>query len=128
MKYVKALDVKEKLKKIVKLLKQEYIDLERVICIRSYGSKSRAIARIWGMPKIFQIALDCRPYYVIEVISSKYDKLSEEEKDKTLIHELMHIPKGFSGGLIPHNHSFKKINRKTVEDLYRIFAKQNNIY
>ncbi|MEM5777066.1 MAG: putative metallopeptidase [Candidatus Aenigmatarchaeota archaeon] len=125
MKYVKAPDVEERLKKIVKTLKQDYIDLDRVICIRSYGSKSRAIARIWGMPKIFQAALDCRPYYVIEVIANKYDSLSEEEKDKTLIHELMHIPRGFGGGLIPHNHSVKKINRKTVEEFYKVFIKSN---
>ncbi|MBU5687934.1 MAG: metallopeptidase [Candidatus Aenigmarchaeota archaeon] len=123
MKYVKAPDVEERLKRIVKALKKEYIDLDRVVCIRSFGSKSRAIARIWGMPKIFQAALDCRAYYVIEVIASRYDKLTEDEKDKTLIHELMHIPKSFGGGLIPHNHSIKKINRKTVEELYKKFKK-----
>lgn len=123
MKYVKAPDVEERFKKIVNALEKEYIDLDRVICIRSYGSKSKAIARIWGMPKIFQAALDCRSYYVIEIISEKFDKLSEEEKDKTIIHELMHIPKCFGGGLIPHNHSIKKINRKTVEEFYKIFAK-----
>ena len=118
MKYEKASDVEERLRKIVKALNQSHIELDRVICIRSYGSKSRAIARIWGLPKIFQVALDCRAYYVIEVIAEKYDRLSDEEKDKTLIHEIMHIPKSFGGGLIPHNHSKRKINRKTVEEVY----------
>jgi len=124
MKYSKAPDVEKRLEKIAAALKKEYIDLSRVVCVRSYGSKSRAIARIWGMPKIFQIALDCRAYYVIEVIAERYDRLSDEEKDKTLIHELMHIPKGFGGGLVPHNHPRKKINRKTVEELYKIFSKK----
>ncbi len=128
MRYEKAPDVEQRLKRIVITLGEEHIDLDRVICIRSFGSKSKAIARIWGLPKIFQKALDCKAYYVIEVISSRYDKLSEEEKDKTLIHELMHIPKGFGGGLIPHNHSVRKINRKTVEEIYRIYNSKKNLY
>jgi len=119
MRYEKAPDVEERLRKIVKALNQDHIELDRVICIRSYGSKSKAIARIWGLPKIFQVALDCRSYYVIEVIANRFDRLSDEEKDKTLIHELMHIPKGFGGGLIPHNSHIRKINRKTVEEVYR---------
>jgi predicted metallopeptidase len=123
MRYEKAPDVEERLRKIVKALEQDHIELERLVCIRSYGSKSRAIARIWGLPKIFQSALDCRSYYVIEVIASRYDKLSDEEKDKTLIHELMHIPKGFGGGLVPHNHSTRKINKKTVEEVYKKYKK-----
>ncbi|MEM2175571.1 MAG: putative metallopeptidase, partial [Candidatus Micrarchaeia archaeon] len=72
MKYEKARDVEERLKLIVNCLGQRHIDLDRVICIRSFGSKSKAIARIWGVPKIFQNALDCRSYYVIEVISERY--------------------------------------------------------
>ncbi|MFH8080347.1 MAG: putative metallopeptidase [Candidatus Aenigmatarchaeota archaeon] len=121
MKYEKARDVEERLKLIVNCLGQRHIDLDRVICIRSFGSKSKAIARIWGLPKIFQNALDCRSYYVIEVISERYDKLSEEEKDKTLIHEIMHIPKNFGGGLVSHGNRYKKINKKSVEELYRQF-------
>ncbi|MCX8179414.1 MAG: putative metallopeptidase [Candidatus Aenigmarchaeota archaeon] len=124
MKYEKAPDVEERLKKIVKKLNQTHVDVTRVVCIRSYGSKSKAIARIWGLPKIFQIALDCSSYYVIEVIAKKYDKLSEEEKDKILIHELLHIPKKFSGSLLPHKYFNKKIDKKTVEELYKILIIQ----
>jgi predicted metallopeptidase len=54
--------------------------------------------------------------YTIEVISEIYDKMSAEEKEKTLIHELLHIPGGFSGGFRPHK---GYVERKTVELLYK---------
>jgi predicted metallopeptidase len=42
--------------------------------------------------------------------------MSTEEKEKTLIHELLHIPGGFSGGFRPHK---GYVERKTVEMLYK---------
>jgi predicted metallopeptidase len=48
------------------------------------------------------MALGIGPGYVIEVLAEKYDHLSREEKTKTLIHELLHIPSNFSGSLLPH--------------------------
>jgi hypothetical protein len=35
------------------------------------------------------------PTHIIEVNAKKFDKLPEREKIKTLVHELMHIPKTF---------------------------------
>jgi len=119
MRYEHATDIQERINRIVKKLELEHVDLDRTICMRSYGSKGRAIARVWALPKIFQKALDARAYYIIEIISHKFDSLSREEQDKTLIHELMHIPKTFSGGLVPHKCFNKRIDRKTVENLYR---------
>jgi predicted metallopeptidase len=58
---------------------------------------------------------------VIEVISERYDKLCETEKEKTIIHELLHIPKGFSGGFRPHK---GYIDRKTVELLHKKLQEQ----
>ena len=46
--------------------------------------------------KIWQGVLNLPPSYTIEVISEIFDKMSAEDKERTLIHELMHIPGGFS--------------------------------
>jgi len=50
------------------------------------------------------------------VISERYDRLSIEDQEKTLIHEILHIPKSFQGGFIPHK---GHITRKCVEQLHR---------
>ncbi len=97
-----AKDVKREIVKIIKTLEFSHIKTSRVFCYRTEGSKARAYARTWMMPKIFQNALDIEPAYVIEVLSKYYDKLSEDEKVKVLIHELLHIPKNFSGALLSH--------------------------
>lgn len=57
-------------------------------------------------------------FYLIEVISEKYDKLSEIDKIKTIIHELMHIPKSFGGGFIHHNH----VHEENVDKVYTHFC------
>ncbi len=97
-----APDVKREIGKIVKTLQFDHIKTSQVYCYRTEGSKARAYARTWMMPKIFQHALDIEPAYVIEVLSKYYDRLSEDEKIKVLIHELLHIPKNFSGALLSH--------------------------
>jgi predicted metallopeptidase len=95
-------DVKQDLKVVLRHVDLPHIDLSRIYCYRTTGSKVRAYARTWAFPKIFQRALDVEPAYVIEVLSKHYDKLDEDAKKKVLIHELLHIPKNFSGALLPH--------------------------
>jgi predicted metallopeptidase len=102
LEWEKATDVKKDIQKILKILDMPYVDPKRIFCYRTIGSKSRSYARIWSFPKIFQDALSLEPAYVIEVLAKYYDKLNEDEKAKVLIHELLHIPKNFSGALIPH--------------------------
>jgi len=46
----------------------------------------------------------------------KYARLSEEDKLKVLLHEILHIPKTFSGGLRPHGN---KVNDREVERLLK---------
>ncbi|MBS3052086.1 MAG: metallopeptidase [Candidatus Aenigmarchaeota archaeon] len=121
MKFENANDIKGRLNNLVGILQMGHVDIQRIFCIRSYESKSKALARIWSFPKIWQSALNMKAHYVIEVISNKFDKLSKEEQDKTLIHELMHIPKSFGGGLVPHKSFGKHIDDKKIEEMYKIY-------
>ena len=117
LEYVEAPDVKRLVDEIADSLDFFHIVPQFVFCFRSKGSESkRTIARIHGLGKIWQEALSLPPAYVIEVISERYDKLSEMEREKTLIHELLHIPKGFTGGFRPHR---GYIDQKTIERLHR---------
>ncbi|MBU0998334.1 metallopeptidase [Patescibacteria group bacterium] len=77
-------------------------DNSRIFCLRSENANTRAIARIYGLSRIWQQVLKQKPAYIIEVISEKFDRLSENEKNKVLLHEIAHIPKNFSGSLVPH--------------------------
>ena len=82
--------------------KLTHINGFRIICIRSHNSSVRAYARIWSMPQVWKTALDIDAFYVLEVLSKYFDKQSDDEKEKTILHELLHIPKTFSGALLPH--------------------------
>jgi predicted metallopeptidase len=114
-----APDIQEKVNKIIHVLNLDYINSLRIICMRSKGSKANAYARIWNLPQIWQKALDIKTYYVIEVLSENFDGLDEEHKDKVLIHELIHIPKTFSGALRPHAYFEYRIDEKTVNEFYK---------
>lgn len=117
IKYFEAPDIKKRVDEIAANLDFFHVVPQFVFCVRSKGSKSeRTVARIHGLGKIWQEVLNLPPSYTIEVISELYDRLPEEDKEKTLIHELLHIPGGFSGGFRPHK---GYVERKTVEQLYK---------
>ena len=122
LKYFEAPDVKQLVDKIVDKLDLSHVVTQSVYCYRSKGSKSkRIIARIHGFGKIWQKTLGLPPAYVIEVLSERYDKLSQEDKEKTVIHELMHIPRGFKGGFRPHK---GYVSRQQVESMYKEYKKR----
>ena len=123
MKLEHAPDVKEIVSDVVDRLELAHIDPDRIVCMRSWGAKAQATARIWAFPKIWQKALNLEPSYVIEVLSHHFDSLPKEEKERVVIHELMHVPKGFGGGLVPHNCFGKRIDRRSVEKLFNNFKK-----
>lgn len=102
MEWETAPDIKKNIEDILETISLPHVDSQRIFCFRTSGSKSRSYARIWSFPKIFQTALDIEPAYVIEVLSGYYDRLDEDQQKKVLIHELLHIPKNFSGALLPH--------------------------
>ncbi|MBI1971748.1 MAG: metallopeptidase [Candidatus Aenigmarchaeota archaeon] len=127
MKFDEAPDIRESVHRIIKALGMDRIDTSRVFCMRSFGSKGRSMARIWSMPKVWQKALGIEAHYVIEVISERFDRLTEEEREKTLIHELMHIPRSFSGGLVPHNCFGKRIDHRSVDKLFREYKQKSGL-
>jgi predicted metallopeptidase len=114
IKYEKADDLQSITKEIATLL-FPHIKMESVVCLRSFGSTSRGtIARCHALGKAMQIALSRKGFYLIEVIGERFDKMTEKDKLKTLIHELMHIPKSFGGGFIFHN----IVNEGNVNKMY----------
>lgn len=123
MKYEKAPEIKKIIESLVIELNFTHIDVERIHCIRSFDAKTRAYARIWGMSKLFFEVAGIRANYIIEVVAKRFDKLSEREKIKTLIHELMHIPKTFSGALLSHRGPHHAINDREVEKIIRSIGK-----
>lgn len=114
-----APELQQRVRKLVNTLQFSHIDPKRIIVFRSYGSKSRARARIWSLPRIWQKALKVKPHYCLEVLSEKFDYLNKENQDKVLIHELLHIPKTFSGSLLSHQGRKRRIDLRMVEKLFK---------
>jgi predicted metallopeptidase len=123
--YHPAEDVQLLVRDVIAGLSLDHIDPNRLYCFRSKGSRSRrGIARCYSLSKIWQKALSIPSYYIIEVISERYDNLSYENKLKVIIHELLHIPKTFGGGLRPH---IGCVTRRVVEENYcRFIALKNS--
>jgi predicted metallopeptidase len=117
--YSEAPDVKKMADEITEKLGFFHVVPQFVFCIRSKGSASRrTIARIHGLGKVWQETLNLPSAYVIEVISERFDKFTQEDKEKTIIHELLHIPATFAGGFRPHK---GYIDDETVEQLHRTY-------
>jgi len=118
IKYQIAEDLQEAVNEIALML-FPHVKLDGVVCLRSFGSKSRGtIARCHALGKAMQLALGRKGFYVIEIITERFDKLSNEEKIKTLIHELMHIPKSFGGGFKYHD----VVCRRNVDKMFEKFV------
>lgn len=116
IKYFEAPEIKKQVDQLARECEFFHIVPQFVYCVRSKGSKAkRTIARIHGLGKLWQGVLNMPPAYTIEVISEIYDKMSDEDKEKTLVHELMHIPGAFSGGFRPHK---GYVERKMVDEIY----------
>jgi len=119
MNYKKAPEIKKTIVQLINRLKMKHIKKNNIHCIRSFDAKTRAVARIWGMAKIFHEVVGIEPNYIIEVNAKRFDKMSDRDKIKTLIHELMHIPKTFSGALLSHRGRYHEISDQEVEKILR---------
>lgn len=124
MNYNPAPEIKKQIEVLVRELNFEHIDTNFIHCIRSFDAKTRAYARIWGMAPLFHEVAGIHPNYIIEVNARMFDKLSDREKIKTLIHELMHIPKTFSGALLPHRGRYHRINDREVEKILKSMTRR----
>lgn len=119
-----AEDVQVMMEELVERLELTHIQTKNVFCVRSGGSKARAYARIWGLSRIFQVTAGFSPTYVIEVLTQHFDKLDDERKQKVIIHELLHIPKTFSGALKSHNSRHYQVNDKEVDKLFAMMKNE----
>ncbi|MGA3292012.1 MAG: putative metallopeptidase [Candidatus Microgenomates bacterium] len=115
--WAEAPDIRKRVLRLMEDLQLDYLLGERLFFYRSQGSKARAYARTWGLPKLWQNALKVEPAYIIEVISKYFDKLPQREQDKVLLHEISHIPKNFSGALVAHTHRRKGSFKDKLDDL-----------
>lgn len=121
IKYFEAPDIEQMARKIVEKLNWNHINLNEVGFLRSRGSGSRGtIARCHALGKAMQMAMKRKGFYLIEVISERFDKMPEEERIKVIIHELMHIPKTFGGGFIHHH----MVNERTVNKIYQEYKRR----
>jgi predicted metallopeptidase len=128
IKYEKAGDLQQQINEIAGSL-FPHVKLDSVVCLRSFGSTSRGtIARCHALGKAMQLALGRKGFYVIEAISGRFDRLSKEEQIKTLIHELMHIPKSFGGGFIHHNVVCSRNVERMYERYVNLKKRFNNTY
>jgi predicted metallopeptidase len=127
MKYEYAPDIKERMVEAVGMLGMSHVDVNRIECLRSFGSSTRrTIARCHALGKVMQKAMKTKAFYTIEFLE-RFDKLPKNEQDKVIIHELMHIPKTFGGGFRQHDfvcenevekqhEKFMSLMKKNVKD------------
>lgn len=123
--YYDAPDIRKRIETIVDVLKFDHVDLKNIHCIRSRGSKAkRTIARIHGLGRIWQRSLNMEPTYVIEVIHELFDYYPPEAQDRTLIHELMHVPQTAKGGFRHHKNYVTSANVETWHKRYKQRCKE----
>ena len=117
MKYQFSPEWTKKTREIAALLEMSHIPLDRISVIESSGSKTRrTIARIHGLAKVMKLCMQQdKAFYTIELISEKFNRQPDDEKIKTLIHELLHIPGNFGGGFRQHK---PYVNHSTVDLAY----------
>ncbi len=123
VKYELSTDLRNQGLNIINVLGLNYINTNRLFFVKSINSTSRYTrARCHGLIRPWQVSLGEEPAYIIEVISKFFNKMSYEDKTKLLIHELLHIPRTFSGALRNHWVMGKElVGKRIVNKLYNKF-------
>jgi predicted metallopeptidase len=122
MKYEYAEDL-QKTAEEISVMMFPHVDLKNIKCYRSSGTSSRGtIARCHALNKIMQKAIGIKAVYVLEFLVERFEKLSDEDKLKVIIHELMHIPKTFGGGFVHHD----VVTERNVNRCYQEYKKIKN--
>jgi predicted metallopeptidase len=120
--YYEAPDIQQRIETIIDILRFDHVDTKHLHCVRSRGSESkRTIARIHGLGRIWQEALRMEPTYIIEVIHEQFDYYPPAAQDRTLIHELMHIPQTAKGGFRHHK---DHVTRENVDTWYKRYVQR----
>ncbi len=103
--YTEAPDLRERAIKIAARVGMGHLDFDRIHCYR-YTCDTRTVAKITGFFKTLQLAYPhIRPFYVITFNEKNFNRESFEEQNQTILHELLHIPKTFSGEFSKIAHS-----------------------
>ena len=124
MRYEFAPDIQAKAEEICRVL-FPHVKVWRIKCFRSFGTSSRnTIARCHTIGKLMQQTIGVKAHYGLEFLSEQFDKLSEEEQLKVILHELMHIPKTFGGGFKHHNW----VTNKNVNILFKKFKNETRFF
>jgi predicted metallopeptidase len=124
IRYELAPDIEKVAKSIAEKISFNHIDFERLLFFGSHGSKSKhTAARIHSLSRVWRFAFEMEVQYAIEVISHNFDKMDSSEKEKVIIHELLHIPRGFSGGFVNHK---KRITPKKINFLYEKYKEKSS--
>jgi predicted metallopeptidase len=127
--YYDAPDIEKRVHEIIDLLSFDHVNISQLYCVRSRGSKSkRTIARIHGLGRLWQNVLRMKPTYVLEVIHELFDYYPVNTQDRTLIHELLHIPKSFKGGFRHHKNHVTNENVDTWYRRYKQKKREINLY
>ena len=122
MKYEFAPDIQRIAEEVSQML-FPHIRMNRVMCFRGYGTSSRnTVARCHALGKLMQKAMGVEAFYALEFLSERFDRFSKEDQLKTIIHELMHIPKSFGGGFKHHNW----VNEKNINMYFKEYNRRKN--
>ena len=116
--YKEADDIKERAVFFANKLGLTWLDFERIHFYRYY-SKTNTMAKVSGFSKVLQLPKShIAPYYVIVFNTCHFNESkTRQELDNTIIHELLHIPKTFSG-------EFSSRAHKDVYKLANILSKR----